>query len=244
MSQFNEFEQQGSAPARETGSIIGHAFEMYKGIFLYALLAMALYFVASWVIQMLSGFDSTSMMEEIKNASEGTQIKYWETKGFGTYSALSGILGLMVAPLFVGLIYIANKYNSHNKPVVSDLFIGFRQNFLNIFLYSLISSILLSITFMMCILPGIFAAPFFLLGYPILLFENATAMDALKKSFSIAKENYGIMLGTTLLGGLISFSGVLLCGVGAILTAPFIYAVSYSAYCAFAGKPREIVYHN
>jgi hypothetical protein len=33
-----------------------------------------------------------------------------------------------------------------------------------------------------------------LLGYPILLFENASATDALSKSFNIAKENYGTFL--------------------------------------------------
>lgn len=243
MSQFNEFDQQGSVPQRETGGIIGHAFEMYKGVFMYALLAMVLYMVASWVIQMISGFDSQQMMEEIKNA-DGGQINYWELEGFGTYSALSGILGLLSAPFFVGLIYIANKYNSGKQLAFSDLFIGFKQNFLNIVIYSIISSILVTIAFLMCILPGFLVAPFFLLGYPILLFENASAMDAIKKSFSIAKENYGTFLGTTLLGGLISLAGILLCGIGVLATIPFMYVATYSAYCAFAGKPREIVYYN
>lgn len=243
MSQFNEFNQQGSVPTKETGSIIGHAFEMYKGVFMYALLAMVLYIAASWSIELISGFDSQAFMEEIKNAN-GKQIKYWEIEGFITYSVLSWILGLLVAPFFVGLIYMANKCNSRKQLAFSDLFIGFKQNFLNIVIYSIITSLLVTIAFLMCILPGFLVAPFFLLGYPILLFENASAIDAMKKSFSIAKENYGTFLGTTLLGGLISFSGLLLCCIGVIATIPFMYVVTYSAYCAFAGKPREIVYYN
>jgi hypothetical protein len=43
MSDFNEFDQQGSVPNRETGSIISHAFEMYKGIFGYGVVAMIIY---------------------------------------------------------------------------------------------------------------------------------------------------------------------------------------------------------
>ena len=53
MADFEEFDQQGSVPARDTGSIISHAFEMYKGVFLYALLAMGIYMVASWAIQLI-----------------------------------------------------------------------------------------------------------------------------------------------------------------------------------------------
>jgi hypothetical protein len=42
------------------------------------------------------------------------------------------------------------------------------------------------------------------------------------------------------LGGLISIAGIVLCGIGIILTAPFMMIVMYSAYCAFLGKPRQI----
>lgn len=72
-----------------------------------------------------------------------------------------------------------------------------------------------------------------MLGYPILLFENASATEALGKSFNVAKENYGTFLGVTLLGFIISVAGVILCGIGIILTAPFIMIVMYSLYCAF-----------
>lgn len=79
-----------------------------------------------------------------------------------------------------------------------------------------------------------------MLGYPILLFENATATEALGKSFNIAKENYGTFLGATVVGGLISIAGIILCGIGIIVTAPFMMIVMYSVYCAFLGKPRQL----
>jgi hypothetical protein len=47
-----------------------------------------------------------------------------------------------------------------------------------------------------------------LLGYPILLFENASATDAISKSFNIAKENYGTFLLTAIVGMLISVAGL------------------------------------
>ena len=244
MENFSEFDQQGSVPQRETGSIISHAFEMYKGFLGYAVLAMVLYFIVSSVLQSVSGFDSQSLIEEMKSGGSMSSTDIMKVEGFKTYYGFSGLLSILLAPLFVGLIYMANKVNNKVGLKFGDLFIGYKQNFVNILIYSIISNIIIVIAFMLCFLPGLFVAPLFLIGYPVLLFENANAMDALKKTFNIAKENYGVFLGAGLLGGLISVAGIILCFVGIILTAPFIYAVMYSTYVAYAGKPRQITYNS
>ncbi|MFZ4931341.1 beta-carotene 15,15'-monooxygenase [Chryseobacterium sp. Mn2064] len=241
MSEFNEFDQQGSVPNRETGSIISHAFEMYKGVFGYAVVAMLVYLLGGYVIQLIFGVDSASMVEEMR--SSGGKFNYWSMPGVPLYTTASGLFGLLLSPLYVGLIYMVNKYNTKNPIEFSDLFIGYRQNFVNILIYSLLSGIISTVAFVLCVLPGFFVYPLLLIGYPILLFENASATDALKKSFNIAKENYGIFLLTTFLGVLISVAGVILCGIGIILTAPFMMIVMYSTYCAFLGKPRQIMYN-
>jgi hypothetical protein len=102
----------------------------------------------------------------------------------------SSLFGLLLSPLYVGLIYMVNKFNTKNPIEFSDLFIGYRQNFVNILIYSFLSGIIFQLQ-QLCFLPFIFVYPFLLIGYPILLFENASATDALSKSFNIAKENYG-----------------------------------------------------
>jgi len=241
MSEFNEFDQQGSVPNSDTGSIISHSFEMYKGVFLYGIVAMIIYLIGGFIIQSVSGFNSAAMMEEMKDAGgDYSSFSYWNAPGFSLYLSLSGLLGILLAPLYVGLIYIVNKYNTKNQIDFADLFIGYKQNFVNILIYSILSGIISSVAMALCFFPFIFVYPFLLLGYPILLFENASATEALGKSFNIAKENYGTFLGTTVLGGLISIAGIVLCGIGIILTAPFMMIVMYSAYCAFLGKPRQI----
>jgi uncharacterized membrane protein len=242
MSGFDEFDQQGSVPNRDTGSIISHAFEMYKGVFLYAIVAMIVYIIGGFIIQTLTGFNSASMMEEMRDAGDDfSGFSYWNAPGFPLYLTLSGLLGILLAPLYVGLIFIVNKYNTKNPIEFADLFIGYRQNFVNILIYSLISGVISSVALSICFIPFFFVYPLLLLGYPILLFENASATEALGKSFNIAKENYGVFLGTTVVGLLISFAGIVLCFIGVIITAPFIMVVMYSAYCAFLGKPRQIL---
>lgn len=240
MSEFNEFDQQGSVPNRETGSIISHAFEMYKGVLGYAVVAMIVYMLGGYIIQLIFGIDSASMVEEMRES--GGNFNYWSTPGLPLYMGASSLFGLLLSPLYVGLIYIVNKYNTKNPIEFSDLFIGYRQNFVNILIYSLLTWLISSVALALCVLPIIFVYPLLLIGYPILLFENASAIDALSKSFNIAKENYGTFLATGLLGVLISVAGVFLCGIGLILTAPFIMIVMYSTYCAYLGKPRQIMF--
>lgn len=240
MSEFNEFDQQGSVPNRETGSIISHAFEMYKGVLGYAVVAMIVYMLGGYIIQLIFGIDSASMVEEMRES--GGNFNYWSTPGLPLYMGASSLFGLLLSPLYVGLIYIVNKYNTKNPIEFSDLFIGYRQNFVNILIYSLLAWLISSVALALCVLPIFFVYPLLLIGYPVLLFENASATDALSKSFNIAKENYGTFLATGLLGVLISMAGIILCGIGIILTAPFIMIVMYSTYCAFVGKPRQIMY--
>ncbi|MFP3834447.1 beta-carotene 15,15'-monooxygenase [Chryseobacterium sp. SIMBA_028] len=242
MSEFNEFDQQGSVPNRETGSIISHAFEMYKGIFGYAIVAMIIYIAGGFIIQAVTGFNSAAIMEEMQSSGDYSNFRYWETPGFSSYMTFSSLFLLLLTPLYVGLIYMVNKFNTKNPIEFSDLFIGYRQNLVNILIYSFISGIISSIAMGLCFLPFLFVYPFLLLGYPILLFENASAMDALSRSFNIAKENYGTFLVTSLLGLLISGAGIILCGIGLIVTAPFIMIVMYSTYCAYLGKPRQIMF--
>ncbi|MFC3160130.1 hypothetical protein SAMN05443633_11916 [Chryseobacterium arachidis] len=240
MSEFNEFDQQGSVPERSTGSIISHAFEMYKGVFLYAIVAMIVYIALGYAIQLLTGFDSGAIVEEMRESGDYSNFSYWNMPGFRLYLTFSSLLGLLLAPLYVGLIYMVNKYNTKNAIEFSDLFIGYRQNFVNILIYAFLSWIISTVALTLCVVPIVFVYPFLMLGYPILLFENASATDALGKSFNIVKENYGTFLGITILGFLISMAGIVLCFIGIILTAPFIMVVMYSAYCAYLGKPRQI----
>lgn len=243
MSEFNEFDQQGSAPNRDTGSVISHAFEMYKGVILYAVVAMIIYIIGDFIIQSFSGFNSYMSYSDFKDFEEDDYREIlFNRPGMTLYYSFTGLLSILLSPLFVGLIYVTNKFNTKLPVEFSDLFIGYRQNLGNILLYSLITNIILWISALMCVIPVFFVYPLFLLGYPILLFENASAMDAISKTYNIAKENYGVFLGTGILSALISISGVLLCCFGLIFTYPFIYIAMYSLYCAYLGKPRQITY--
>ena len=240
MSNFDEFDQQGSVPRRDAISIITHAFEMYKGVFLYAIIGIVIYAIGDFLLQTLTGTKHWSSFSNISDwKRDYTDMKYWESSNSSYYFS-TNILGILLSPLYVGLIYITNKFNNKATIEISDLFIGYRQNFLQIIFYTFLVDIILIISAFLCVVPMFLVFPLLLLGYPILLFENKNAIDSIKKSVNIAKDHYSIFLGTGLLGLLISISGILACCIGIIVTMPFIMVVMYSSYCAFLGKPRQI----
>ncbi len=242
MDTFEEFDQP-LGPEKSASGIIAHAFDIYKGVFLYAIVAVLISSAVSFLVQPISGFNSADLMEEMKDTGDSLP-NFWAIPGFAFYSGLSALVSLLATPLYVGVIYIANKYNLQEPISFSNLFIGYRQNFVNIILYSLVAGVLITIAMAMCFLPVFLVFPLLLLGYPILLFENATVSQAFSKSFAIAKDNYGTFLGTSVLGFLISIAGVFLCGIGLIFTMLFYLVVMYSAYCAFCGRPRPILLKN
>ena len=242
MSEFSEFDQSGSVPNKDVGSIISHAFNMYKGVFLYAFITMIIYLIADVVLKTITGINLYSYygtLLDFDNKDFYKNILIDDAQN-SIYYSLSWLLSPLLSPIYVGLIYVTNKFNNKMPILFSDLFIGYRQNLGNILLYSLILEIIIIVSIFLCVIPFFFVFPMFLLGYPILLFENANAVDALSKTYGIAKENYSVFLGVGLFGLLISFSGLFLCCIGIIFTLPFIYIAMYSTYCAFLGKPRQI----
>lgn len=239
MSQFDEFDQHGKGPERNTGAIISHAFEMYKGVFLYAFVTMIIYIIGDYLLQLLSGVSLWGNFDDIRNFGRENRF-FWRRPELRFYYSYSSFLNILLTPLYLGLIYITNKFNNKQQIDFADLFIGYRQNLGQTLLYGLITTVILAISLAMCGLPFFFVYPLFLLGLPVLLFENLSATDALGKTYNITKEDYGTFLGIGILSLLIGFSGIILCCFGIIFTFPFIYVVMYSTYCAYCGKPKQI----
>ena len=244
MSDFNPIEKPRVNPPVGAGSIISHAFENYKSALIYALLIFTGSFILSQIfssfIAPLSGFDDEILVEAMQDAMRGKPTNFNEIPGSNMYVLLSWFVGLLLFPLNVGFIYIIHKFNTGQPVSFSDVTVGYRQNTVNIILYYILTSILITLGLFLCFLPGIALAVLFFMGIPIVFFENKSAVDAIKKSFEVSKPHFLTLLGVIILGILITLSGLLLCGIGIMLSGMFIYAAMYSAYCAVCGTPYEI----
>lgn len=244
MDNFNEFDNLATTPQKDSSSVIAHAFNIYKKGLPYAILMIVLVsilsYALSFIAKIFSGFDPISASEAMRSGG-GSYSNIFLMPGYSSFLGITSILTLILYPFNAGLLYIFNKINFNQPVEVSDLFIGYKQNTAQLLLYGLISNIIFGILFSLCLLPGIFIAPLFLFGLPILFFENVSAIDALKKSYEMAKQYYWAVVGMSILAFLISMSGLILCCVGIFVTAPFLYAAIYSAYCAYFGAPKPLV---
>jgi len=246
MENFKDLETGGNVPDKNSGSILTHAFELYKGILLYPIIAGVIVFIIVFILLSVTGLSGIIMeMSQNRDSMGGYNTEAYEDLYRGTpflsfMGSFSLVNILVLAPLAVGTIYVAHKKNLNQQIEISDLFIGYKQNFINIVLYGLIFSIAVVICTNLCYVPAVFVMPFFFLGFPFLLFQNVTAIEALKRSFDIAKDNYGEILLINLLAYLCSCLGLIACCIGIIVTYMFYYSTMYSAYCAYVALPRQI----
>jgi len=251
MSNFDEFDRP-IGPEKDTGSIISHAFENYKNIIGYAILFVIISFLISTGISLLFpginiGLDTYKEIIEAAKSGDSESIKdivaEYQDLGFGarSFTILASIIASVILyPLKAGLIYITHKSNTKQNIEFSDLFIGYKQNTVNIMLYGFVISVLASIGSFFCLLPGLYIYIVGFVGLPIVFFGNKNVSEGLSLSFNATNDNFGLVLGVAVLAFLIKISGYLLCLIGAIATLPYIFSASYSLYCALFGTPYEV----
>lgn len=89
----------------------------------------------------------------------------------------------------------------------------------------------------------IFISIGFTFSYTLIVDRKLQAMDAIKLSFKAAMANFWGILGMTLLTGLLTFAGLLLCYVGAFLVFPLQYGAIAVAYERVFGlsDPTQVV---
>jgi len=245
MDNFKEFETSGKIPDRDAGSIISHSFQIYKDIFVYPLIVGILFAAIVSVLAGITGFWAAviGVSQEAQSAGYNSEIydEIYRGTPFLTFAGGASLFNILVfSPLIVGTIYIAHKKNINQKIEFSDLFIGYKQNFLNIVLYGLLFAIVTGICSWLFYVPAVFIMPFLFLGFPFILFQNISAVEAFKHSIDIAKNNYVNFLIINLIAYICSFLGLFGCCIGIIITYMFYYSTMYSAYCAYVALPKQI----
>ena len=142
--------------------------------------------------------------------------------------------GVLAGPMWAGLTLILLRVSRNEQPApqIGDLFKGF-EFFLQSLLYVVV---IFAASFILGFIPMLGqVAPMLLM--PRVMFSVCLIVDrklefwpAIVTSFEKAKTEYVSLLVLWLVASLISAAGAILCGVGAILTAPFSAIVAVVAY--------------
>ncbi len=153
----------------------------------------------------------------------------------GVSFIISTLLGLIVAPVYVGYFKgIKHEYEGGTAEI-GEIFSGIGDTIPSVVNYFLADVVVLLGT-ICCIIPGILLSPIVMLSmYHVAHGENK-GIDALKKSFDTLKKAPIVILWSLVLG-LFASLGVFACIVGLIITVPLSLAAMYAVFRQAEGDP-------
>ena len=134
--------------------------------------------------------------------------------------------GLLTGPMMVGYMRMIKREDEGFKAEIADVFKGF-DDFVPALLAVLLSSIIVGIGFMLCVIPGLLIMALVPVATYLVAVGEKDGINAIKRAFDAVKANLlsaflcGLVL--TIIGSI----GSLLCGVGIILTLPIAFIGSY-----------------
>lgn len=143
---------------------------------------------------------------------------------------LGPILSLLLgAPLALGAATWFVARARGGQPTVAVLFSGFSR-FGEVLAFYLVSGLLILLGLVFCILPGLYLALAWAAALPLLADRRGGFWECLEMSRQALTAHFGWLLLFCIVMGLVAASGVLLCGVGLLVTAPLAYLAYAVAY--------------
>ncbi|MDB9528434.1 hypothetical protein PN498_20755 [Oscillatoria sp. CS-180] len=139
---------------------------------------------------------------------------------------VGNILSTLLGPGF----YIVALQIARNRPTsFSDFFGGFKRA-LPILLLAIISGVLITLGFILVIIPGIYLAVSYMISLPLLLDKNLDFWPALETSRKVVGKKWFSFFGFALLLGLLNLGGLILVGLGLLITVPLTACAVIAAY--------------
>ncbi|MBB5635902.1 hypothetical protein HDE68_001790 [Pedobacter cryoconitis] len=194
---------------REFGEIINDTVRFCKENF-KPLLKVFVYFCGIFIIAGMVALivQQTSLQTSLRN------IDPRDTLGrLAGYATISYFFVALIGSVFYTAInvsilsFIALYIEKGNiAPEVDEVWGYFRYYFLRIFGSSILLSLLIIISLVMCLVPGLYLFPAISLMTPVMIFENASLGYAFSKSFKLLKEQWWTTAATLLIIWVITYA--------------------------------------
>lgn len=141
-----------------------------------------------------------------------------------------GIVSSILLNLLIPGIYIVAFQIARNRPTVfGDFFKGFNRA-LPILLLAIISGFLVGLASLCLLLPGIYLAVAYMFSLPLLLDKSLDFWPAMETSRKLITKKWFSFFGFALVLGLINIGGLLLIGIGFLVTFPLTICATVAAY--------------
>lgn len=141
------------------------------------------------------------------------------------------LLGWLLSGVLKGGLFFLFLRLIRGQPAeFSDAFRGFNQCFLQLFLAGIVSSLLTSVGFFLCIIPGIYVAVAWSLTTALVIDKNLEFWPAMEVSRRVITAHWWHFFGLSLLCLLMLILGFFVCCVGVFLATPVALGAFAYAY--------------
>lgn len=230
--------QNSLPPNQGISDILKKAFFYWNKTLLYQLVFSLLYFTLFFVgyyyllnyFGMWSEFvkyrslvqtDMAAFNKKMEEIARLPQARYFGLSFF--------VLIAIINPLNVGLYKIYRKIDLKEEIVFNDLFAGYQGfDFFKFFGFYLVWIIIFS--YSNALLLGIVWIILTLFSVPLLFFQNVKLFESISKTFKVLRRNFGVIFIGIFTAFFFSLTGLLLCGIGFLLTFPFLNSMIYTLY--------------
>lgn len=160
---------------------------------------------------------------------------------------VGAVASLFISPVLTARFFVGIKKLDQSGTVeIGDFFDAF-DNWLQLFLFYIVASLVISLGFILLFFPGLWLAVGISFGYPLIVFAKLEFWDAIKTSVKLVTKKWFHFFVLAIVLILINLLGLLLLGIGLFITLPYTFATLYSAYKDIVGfedsHERDITDH-
>ena len=156
---------------------------------------------------------------------------FWPAVGITFLASLLMTVPIINYAVIAGLFHYFLKLRRGEKGVLEDIFAGFSERFLHLFLAGLIGHLLMSVGFLFCILPGIYLAVCWQFSLPLVLEKKMDFWDAMELSRKmVAKHWFSVFFLMVVAFFFCQLLGILAFVIGVYITLPWAFAAMACAY--------------
>ncbi|MBE7324635.1 hypothetical protein IEQ44_08215 [Nocardioides sp. Y6] len=197
------------------------------------------FFVVVFIVSLVSSFitGGFSSSNEVTVNDDGTV----DFGGVGAAagvssigSILSNLLTTLISLFFMALL-VRGALNVANGQGFTNLTQGI--DWLQILIASLIISVATTIGLILCVLPGLVVGLLTMFTNYFIIDKNQSALEAIKSSFNLVKDNVGSVLLFVLLSIVATVAGLLACCIGIVVATPIVILAQAYTYRTLQGEP-------
>jgi uncharacterized membrane protein len=199
----------------DIGEVFSEAWQKISGFKLKALVA----FVVLYIVLFLAMLGLTFMLGVESLAERNPAVSL----------IIQSVLALIVYPMSAGILMMGIHQVS-GKPVSIGMMFGYFDQTLRLFLLYIVMMIMVTIGFILLILPGIYLAVAYAMALPLLIEKKMGVWEALETSRKALSKRWFTVFGLFILLGILVALSALPLGIGLIWTIPLSVTVMGVVY--------------